>query len=148
MAVTFEDIWEDVAEAVGSAEGIAFDGCHKIYVLMDSNQVHLMAGYGYGDDDSPLFTRQQMSETELLDTLKSWYKKAQNCGLQFIDKVSTMPEGVDPNEGFESLIYQGYEQEFCQHCGKFEANYDQYCDDCSDEFNSYDDEDDDEEETE
>lgn len=148
MAVTFEDIWEDVAEAVSSAEGIAFDGCHKIYVLMDSNQVHLTAGYGYGVEDDTLYTKQQMSETELLDTLKRWYKKAQNCGLQFIDKVSTMPEGVDANEGFESLIYQGYEQEFCQHCGKFGANYDQYCDGCSDEFNSYDDEDDDEEETE
>jgi hypothetical protein len=143
MAVTFEDIWEDVAEAVSSAEGIAFDGCHKIYVLMDSNQVHLTAGYGYGVEVDTLYTKQQMSETELLDTLKRWYKKAQNCGLQFIDKVSTMPENVD---GFESLIYQGYEQEFCQHCGKFGANYDQYCDDCSDEFNSYDDEDDDEEE--
>lgn len=133
MAVKFEDIWEDVAEAVSSAKGIAFDGCHKIYVLMDDTQVRLMAGYGYGDESDTLYTNRQMNEAELLDTLKRWYARSQRCGLQFIDKVSTMPEGTDANEGYESLIYQGYEQYFCQSCGKWddEMDIDLYCDDCS-----------------
>jgi len=92
--------------AVQDAKAIAFDGCHKIYVLMDDAQVEKMRSYGYGDDDgSFLVTADEVRKVEMLDILKDWY--AGSCSLKFINGVTTMPEGTDPNEGFTDLIPQG-----------------------------------------
>jgi hypothetical protein len=87
------------------ARGIAFDTCHKIYVLMDDAQIAKMREYEY----DPLYTKDEMSAGEMYETLKTWY--AESCGLRFIEAVSTV-EG-DPNEGFETLIGQGddYDEE-------------------------------------
>jgi hypothetical protein len=92
--------------ALKDAKGIAFDGCHKIYVLMDNEQVAKMTTYGYGDDEgSYLLTADKMSKAEMLETLEGWF--AESCSLRFIHGVSSVPEGTDPNEGFTSLIEQG-----------------------------------------
>jgi hypothetical protein len=94
--------------AVQDAKAIAFDGCHKIYVLMDDAQVEKMRGYGYGDDDgSFLVTADEVRKVEMLDILKNWYEGS--CSLKFINGVSTV-DG-DPNEGFVDLIPQGAEWE-------------------------------------
>jgi len=96
----------DVEIVLPHAKGIAFDGCHKIYVLMDKEQVEKMTGYGYGDDyGSYLLTADKMSKAEMLDTLETWF--AESCSLRFINAVSSVPEGTDPNEGFTDLIPQG-----------------------------------------
>lgn len=96
----------DVEIVLPHAKGIAFDGCHKIYVLMDKEQVEKMTGYGYGvDEGSYLLTADKMSKAEMLDTLENWF--AESCSLRFIHGVSSVPEGTDPNEGFTSLIEQG-----------------------------------------
>ena len=98
----------DVEIVLPHAKGIAFDGCHKIYVLMDNEQVEKMTGYGYGDDEgSYLLTADKMSKAEMLDTLERWF--ADSCGLRFINAVSTV-DG-DPNEGFTDLIPQGADWE-------------------------------------
>lgn len=127
--MTMEDYWDDVYSSVFDAKGIAFDTCHKIYVLMDDAQVQLMREYEY----DPLYTKDEMSDSEMFETLKHWY--AESCGLKFISAVSTNYE--DPNEGFESLIPQFAEQEEeCEDC------YERGCKGvCMD----YDDEDEDEE---
>ena len=94
--------------AVQDAKAIAFDGCHKIYVLMDNAQVEKMRGYGYGDDDgSFLITADEVTKSEMLYILKDWYDGS--CSLKFINSVATV-DG-DPNEGFEDLIPQGAEWE-------------------------------------
>jgi hypothetical protein len=96
--------------AVQDAKAIAFDGCHKIYVLMDDAQVDKMRSYGYGDDDgSFLVTADEVRKVEMLDILKDWY--AGSCSLKFINSVATMPEGTDPNEGYVDLIAQGADWE-------------------------------------
>jgi hypothetical protein len=96
----------DVEIALPDAKGIAFDGCHKIYVLLDDEQVKKMTGYGYGDDEgSYLFTADKMTKREMLTTLEEWF--AESCTLRFIQAVASVPEGTDPNEGFEDLIAQG-----------------------------------------
>ena len=98
--------WTDVEIVLPHAKAIAFDGCHKIYVLMDNDQVAKMTTYGYGDDDgSYLLTADKMSKAEMLDTLERWYDDS--CSLRFINAVSTTPEGTDPNEGYSDLIAQG-----------------------------------------
>lgn len=88
-----------VKERVSEAKAIAFDTCHKIYLLMDNEQVELMREYGY----DPLITSEEATPEEMLATLQEWYEDS--CGLRFIDAVSTNHE--NPNAGFETLIGQG-----------------------------------------
>ena len=90
---------EDVAYQIEGAKGIAFDGCHKIYVLMDDEQMSQMKAWGY----DPLISASEMSETDMAHQLQEWYEES--CGLRFIEKVSTHP--TDPNLGFETIIGQG-----------------------------------------
>lgn len=113
--------WGLVWEKMEDAKGIAFDTCHKIYVLMDDAQVALMREYEY----DPLYTKDEMSAGEMFETLKHWY--SESCGLKFIEAVSTV-DG-DPNDGFETLIEQGAtEHDECYECGE------EYCDgECLDE---------------
>lgn len=47
MEKTMDDYWDDVADEVSSALAITWDECHKIYVLMDDEQLAIMDGYGY-----------------------------------------------------------------------------------------------------
>jgi len=84
---------------IEDAKAIAWDTCHKIYVLMDDEQVALMREYKY----DPLITSDEMSPSEMLATVKKWFEES--CGLRFVDAVSTNHE--DPNAGFETLIAQG-----------------------------------------
>ena len=83
-----------VEEAVANAKAIAWDTCHKIYVLMDDQQVEKMRGYGY----DPLITNAEQTPAEMLETVKKWF--ADSCGLRFVDAVS----GEDT---FTVLIGQG-----------------------------------------
>ena len=94
---------DQVYERVSKAEGIAWDTCHKIYLLMDSEQVELMRGYGY----DPLITADQMSTDEMFEVVEDWYESS--CSLRFIDAVST--NHINPNAGFETLSPQFEDQE-------------------------------------
>ena len=106
--------WDVVEDAVAYSKGIGFDGCHKIYVLMDNEQMHQMAGYGYGEDGSSLVYSSQMSADEMFATVKRWYEDS--CALKFVQSVTTVLD--NPNEGFESLIEQGAtDEEPCIECG-------------------------------
>ena len=91
---------ELVTERVSEAKAIAWDTCHKIYVLMDNEQVELMREYGY----DPLITKEEMKPEEMLSTLEKWYEDS--CGLRFVEAVST--NHIDPNAGFESLVEQDF----------------------------------------
>ena len=92
-----------VEERVTEAKAIAFDTCHKIYLLMDNEQVDVMRGYGY----DPLITNAEATPTQMLAILKEWFDNS--CGLRFIEAVSTNHE--NPNNGFETLIGQGDDEE-------------------------------------
>jgi hypothetical protein len=92
-----------VYERISKAEGIAWDTCHKIYILMDSEQVELMRGYGY----DPLITADQMSADEMFEVVEDWYESS--CSLRFIDAVFT--NYINPNAGFETLSPQFEDQE-------------------------------------
>ncbi len=92
-----------INDRVCSAKAIAWDNCHKIYILMDSEQVDLMKEYGY----EPLFTADQMSGDEMFNQVIEWYEDS--CSLRFIDAVST--NHINPNAGFETLVSQFDEEE-------------------------------------
>jgi hypothetical protein len=85
--------WELVEERVKEAKAIAWDTCHKIYLLMDDEQVEVMRGYGY----DPLITSAEATPSQMLEKLVDWFDDS--CGLRFIDAVST-------DTGFETLISQ------------------------------------------
>lgn len=99
------------------AKGVAWDTCHKIYLLMDDQQVEAMRGYGYGDENDPdsLITKEQMNADQMLTTIKKWFDES--CFLRFVEAVESVPEGQDPNLGFTTLIAQG-EADECEDCGE------------------------------
>ena len=92
-----------VYDRINNAKAIAWDTCHKIYILMDSEQVDLMKGYGY----DPLITTDQMSADEMFLLVEDWYDSS--CSLRFIDAIST--NHINPNAGFETLVSQFDEEE-------------------------------------
>lgn len=85
------------------AKGIAFDTCHKIYVLMDDEQMALMREYGY----DPLITSDEMTPDEMYARVVEWYDES--CGLRFISAVRT--DHDDPNAGFTDIVAQGADWE-------------------------------------
>jgi hypothetical protein len=89
---------EIIKDRLESAKGIGWDTCHKIYILMDDNQMNKMEEYGY----DPLISSNQFTPNEMLKTIQNWWD--QSCGLRFISAVST--NEINPNLGFESLITQ------------------------------------------
>lgn len=93
-------VWDDVEQVLlDGAKGIAFDGCHKIYILMDDEQMAEMKAFGY----DPLIPAEGNTPEELLETIRDWYEDS--CSLRFVQAVHTNHE--DPNAGFVSLIDQG-----------------------------------------
>jgi hypothetical protein len=96
-----------IDEYTNEAKGIAFDTCHKIYVLMDDEQVALQRSYGYGENGEGLFTSDEMTPDQMKRQVMDWYH--QSCGLRFIYAVSSDESfGVG---GFKGIIEQGYENE-------------------------------------
>lgn len=135
MSKTFEQVWDEVVlGSLEEAKAIAWDECHKIYILLDDNQVSLMREYGY----DPIITSDEQSAHEMLETVKTWY--SDSCGLRFVEAVAT--DEANPNAGFESLIPQGYEAEFCLECGEFGTDYDGVCDECREDEDEDEDEED------
>ena len=90
--------FKPVKERVADAKAIAWDNCHKIYLLMDDEQVEKMRGYGY----DPLITSDEATPKQMISLLEKWFDDS--CGLRFISAVNTNHD--DPNLGFESLIGQ------------------------------------------
>lgn len=121
--------WDNVYDSIVDCRGIAFDTCHKIYVLMDDEQIIKMREYEY----DPLYTIYDMGTDEMFETVKHWY--AESCALKFIHAVSTMPEGEDPNDGFTTLVEQGArETDECYICGEDycegECEWEERCEKC------------------
>jgi DNA primase large subunit len=91
--------FDKVETALKTAKGIAFDTCHKIYVLMDEDQVELMRKYEYDEIRSIA----DISKESMLELLKDWY--ASSCSLRFIQSVrTTSPD--DEDSGYDDLISQ------------------------------------------
>ena len=95
--------WGRVRDELADAKGIAWDGCHKIYVLMDDEQMERMASFGY----DPLLPVPEGTASEALDVLCGWYEDS--CGLRFINSIRTVTG--DANDGYTNLIAQFEDQE-------------------------------------
>jgi len=95
------DKFSEIEEYLSEAKGIAWDGCHKIYILMDDQEVAKMREYEY----DPLFTSDEKTPAEMFVSVLRWYRES--CSLRFIQVTSTTEEGTD----FYALIPQFFEDE-------------------------------------
>jgi hypothetical protein len=89
---------DELQDYLRDAKGIAWDTCHKVYILMDDKQMELMRTYEY----DPLISSDQMSASEMFDTVVRWYEDS--CGLRFIQAVTTI--GSNGEEDFHEIIGQ------------------------------------------
>jgi hypothetical protein len=89
----------DLDYYTATAKAIAYDTCHKIYVLMDDEQVELMRSYGYGNENDPdcLITSDQMTPSQMSDRVALWFEGS--CGLRFINAVHS-----DKSVGYEGFV--------------------------------------------
>lgn len=83
------------------ADSIAWDDCHKIYILMDKSQTKQMKSYGY----ETLHTSAEMNAKEMAETIDKWFEES--CGLRFISAVASSSEG----DRFSDVVGQ-FEIEF------------------------------------
>lgn len=90
---------ELIKEKLETAKGIAWDTCHKVYILMDDEQMTLMEQYEY----DPLLSSADLTPKQMYSLVRKWYNES--CGLRFVEAVTTNRQ--DPNEGFEVLVGQG-----------------------------------------
>jgi len=97
---------ERVTTAIMDCEGVAFDGCHKVFILMDKAQVEKMRGIGYGNKtdfekgDSRLVTADVVRRSTLYQLVRDWY--IESCELKFIQSIRT----GDPDDEFGNVISQ------------------------------------------
>lgn len=90
----------DTKLAVAGAYGIAYDGCHKIYILDDALTFAEQKSYGYGDgtDSSLLIHIDTIGEDAATQALIYWFDNS--CSLRFISKISATDH--------HSIIEQGH----------------------------------------
>lgn len=88
----------DLREKINECAGIAWDTCHKIYILMDEEQVTKTEELGY----KALVRVQHSTRNLMYSTVLAWYRNS--CPLRFIDAVTTV-DG-NPNDGFETIVAQ------------------------------------------
>jgi hypothetical protein len=95
-----------IAEALETAVALAWDGCHKIYILMDNDQANVTRGIGYGsgDGDSVFQWIEQEPDgrARAAVTLRDWWDES--CGMRFINTIRTV-DG-DPGGEFTNIIAQ------------------------------------------
>jgi hypothetical protein len=88
---------------LAEAKGIAWDTCHKTYILMSDQEMQRMKEYEY----DPLISSDEMSPQEMLATVLGWYNES--CSLRFISVVDTYENG-DANF-LEDVVPQSFEDE-------------------------------------
>ena len=86
-----------IKERLSSCVAITWDECHKMYILMDDNQVKQCESYGY----NTFAYAKENTTFGLYRIILSWYNQA--CELRMLDAVTTLEDG---EEEYERLIEQ------------------------------------------
>lgn len=98
---------ELVRDRINNCKAVAWDTCHKIYIVMDEEEVKKMEEYGY----TAMLLSEFFSPDIMYRAVMEWYKKS--CALKFINAVGSP-------DIFETLV------------GQFDESYDEdYCTDCN-----------------
>lgn len=99
---TFKDFESDVAEALKGARAIAWDECHKIYILKDEAQLQKIIGYKYPE----IVTSEQLDEEQMLIQLNEWWDES--CSLRLVNSIESGEHGSDI---FNQIIAQFDDEE-------------------------------------
>lgn len=92
---TFEEPFlSDVKHALENAFSITWEGCHKIYIMLDQESHEQMISYKY----DPILVK---DKNEAVSKLWEWFDNS--CGLRFIQSIS-FPMN---NENYINVIGQG-----------------------------------------
>jgi len=93
-------VQDKINEGLIGATGVAWDGCHKIYILMNDEAWSNQSSYGYDQNTefggSRLFL---VSDVNAAQMLESWWHYS--CGLRFITAITScthhhiIPQGWD-----------------------------------------------------
>lgn len=90
---TVGGVWDRTRIAVQRAKAMHFDGCHKIFISMDDEQVRRAMNIGY-ESYAPDYLQ-----------LREWF--AQSCPMRFVSAVSTSMH--DANAFYTVLVPQAFE---------------------------------------
>ena len=93
------EVLKPVADYIGEAYLVAWDGCHKIYLALDEVEAD------WFEANYPMVLRSDPQN--MLDTLTDWW--FESCALRFVNGVRHNAE--NPNDGFFSIVRQGAEWE-------------------------------------
>lgn len=88
-----KSMWKMVELALKLSKYQTWDGCHKIYVIMDEDTATKFKEFDY------------VLEEPNLITIQEWFEDS--CSLRFIDAVKSVKLGEDSNKGYITLIGQG-----------------------------------------
>lgn len=81
-----EQAFDKIEERVDEIVAIAYDGCHKVYLALDSGEAEAFRRYGYGDgEDSEFLWASTLHTVSIMDTLQHWYHDS--CGLRFVTAI-------------------------------------------------------------
>jgi hypothetical protein len=73
---------QDLLNKLVDCRAIAWDNCHKIYVLMDITSENKMREYGY----TSLILMSDLTPKIAYDIVVNWYKKS--CALKFVESIT------------------------------------------------------------
>lgn len=90
---------ERVLAALDGAAGVAWDGCHKVYILAAPETVAYMRDLDYPH----VVVRGAVPDGVLYEVVSDWWDRS--CGLRFVDAVA--PAGGKPAGVFTAVIGQG-----------------------------------------
>ena len=85
-------------DIINECHSVAWEGCHKIYILMDTYQTELVNSYDY----EYVVKMSESNPYDLFELVREWYEKS--CYLKFIDVVYTESNGQSE---FYPLVAQG-----------------------------------------
>lgn len=94
------EVLKPVADHIGDAHLIAWDGCHKIYLALDEIEAK------WFEENYAVVLRSEPQD--MLDTLNDWWHES--CFLRFVNGVRHNAE--NPNDGFVSIVEQGAEYQW------------------------------------
>lgn len=86
-----EQRFQFLTDVLHFAHAIAWDGCHKIYVVLDEIERDRFIEYGYTIVDG--------TPADMLATIRDWYDRS--CPLVMVNSVRNNPV-TDPNDAIDS----------------------------------------------
>lgn len=74
-----------IAFACEMAKGVAFDGCHKIFVLMDAEALDHVYAQGYGQAEGSKLVTGAVKPHEYASQVRTWYRES--CPLRLVQAI-------------------------------------------------------------